>query len=372
MKIWDAIIVGGGLAGSAAAIGLARAGKKVLLIEKESIAHHKVCGEFISYEVEHYLSALGLNLKKLGAESIKNIRLIRGSKFIEARLPFPAFSLSRLALDESLLQLAVEGGVEVKRGYHVTEMFHSGKTWNIKWSNTNFASAKAIFLASGKHNVKGWPRKPGLQNDMIGFKMHFKLDEKQKKKISENVEIILFNGGYAGLEMIEGGLANLCLVVTKSQFEKCKKDWKTLLKYIAKSSPYFAELMKNSSENWKQPMAIFGIPYGFIYQDTSDEAEGLYRLGDQMAVIPSFCGDGMAIALHTAHFAVKNYLHKNSKAYYKEIRAELTSHIKGASRVAKLIAPPLNQKIIYLICSMFPKVLSVIAKRTRLKFFRKF
>jgi flavin-dependent dehydrogenase len=69
MKSWDAIIIGGGLAGSAAAIELARAGKKVLLLEKEGQAHHKVCGEFISCEAEYYLSALGFDLKKAAQNS---------------------------------------------------------------------------------------------------------------------------------------------------------------------------------------------------------------------------------------------------------------------------------------------------------------
>lgn len=55
---------------------------------------------------------------------------------------------------------------------------------------------------------------------------------------------------------------------------------------------------------WDKPLAVFGIPYGFVHKD-SNTTPGLYRLGDQIAVIPSFSGDGMAIALHTATFAVR-------------------------------------------------------------------
>ena len=362
MTIYDAIIIGGGLAGSSAAIDLARAGKKILLLEKETQPHHKVCGEFISCEAQYYLSKLGLDLEKLGAEPIKYIRLICGNKFTQTQLPFSAFSLSRFLLDENLLQLAINNGVEVRRGANVAELFHDEKNWNVKWSNEN-ATANSIFLASGKHNLKGWPRAAGVQNDMIGFKMYFK----PKVILHEYVKIILFDGGYAGLEPVEGGLVNLCLVVTKSRFGKCEKNWNELLKYISKSSPYFGEFIKNSSPFWKQPLAIFGIPYGLIYQDIANEPEGLYRLGDQMAVIPSFCGDGMAIALHTAHVAVKNYLQKNSKIYYAEIRGQLNSQIKMASQIGRVITSLLNQKIIFLLCAIFPKLLSLIAKKTRIK-----
>ena len=370
MKKWDAIIIGGGLAGSAAAIELARIGKKVLLLEKEGVAHHKVCGEFISYEAKYYLSKLGLNLEKLGAEPINYIRLIHKNKATESRLSFCASSLSRFALDENLLQLAIANGVEVRRGANVTELFYASEIWNVKWSNENSASADSIFLASGKHNLKGWPRAEGLQNDMIGFKMYFKLNDQQEKRVLNYVQIILFDGGYAGLEPVESGLVNLCLVVKKSVFSKCEKDWNVLLKYICDSSPYFAKIMNGAVASWKQPLAIFGIPYGFIHQDIANEPEGLYRLGDQMAVIPSFCGDGMSIALHTAYIAVKNYQQKNSQEYYREIRLELTTQIQRASQISKLISSPLNQKIIQLICTIFPKSLRLIANKTRLKFFQ--
>jgi flavin-dependent dehydrogenase len=369
MKPFDVIIIGAGLAGAAAGIELARAGKKVLLLEKEAQAHHKVCGEFISCEAKYYLAKLGLDLEKLGAKEIKYIRLTCGNKSTEALLPFSAFSLSRFALDENLLELAIASGVEVRRQANVTALTQLDKVWNVRWSNDNSACANSIFLASGKHNLKGWARAPGVQNDLIGFKMHFKPSAAQREKISKYVEIILFDGGYAGLEPVEGKLVNLCLVVKKSRFTKCEKDWTKLLKYIAESSPHFAEFLQSAVASWPQPLAIFGIPYGFIHQDIFAEPEGLYRLGDQMAVIPSFCGDGMAIALHSAFVAVQNYLHKNSKSYYQEIRSQLSGQIKQASRIAKLISPRINQKIIYSICARFPKLLSVIAGRTRLKFF---
>ncbi|MEO8799183.1 MAG: FAD-dependent oxidoreductase, partial [Polyangiaceae bacterium] len=45
-----ALVVGGGPAGAALAIKLARAGKDVVLLERDPVPAHKVCGEFLSRE----------------------------------------------------------------------------------------------------------------------------------------------------------------------------------------------------------------------------------------------------------------------------------------------------------------------------------
>ena len=46
--IWDAIVVGAGPAGSAAASFLARKGLQVLILEKAASPPPKVCGEYLS------------------------------------------------------------------------------------------------------------------------------------------------------------------------------------------------------------------------------------------------------------------------------------------------------------------------------------
>ena len=57
---YDVAIVGAGPAGSAAAIRLVLAGKRVVLIEKEKFPRHKLCGEFISPECLTNFDELGV------------------------------------------------------------------------------------------------------------------------------------------------------------------------------------------------------------------------------------------------------------------------------------------------------------------------
>ncbi len=365
MKSPDVIVVGGGPAGSAAAISLQRNGKQVLLLEKEPAAHHKVCGEFISYEVAHYLDALGINLDALGAEPIDSIRLIRGKKSVCTKLPFQAYSLSRLALDEALLLLAQTEGVEIYRGTTVTGMHKEELGWRTTWA-AGEARAKTLFLATGKHDVRGWRRPEGSQNDLIGFKIHYQLNPDQTQALSRHVEIILFKGGYAGLEPVESSKANLCLVVKKSRFTACGKNWEEFLKDLLIQTPSLADRLEGATTSWARPLAIYGIPYGFVFKARADDPTELYRLGDQMGVIPSFSGDGMAIALHTAALAVSACLKEDSYAYHTRAKKELVPQIRQTTWLMILMSSVFSQKIFIHLCHLMPRSLAFLANKTRL------
>ena len=118
----EVLVVGGGPAGAAVAIQLARAGREVVLVEREAFSSDKVCGEFLSREAAEYLLALGLDPVTKGAVMIDKLRLCIGDDVISLTLPFAALSLSRRVLDEAMLVLAAEANVDVRRGLKVQEL----------------------------------------------------------------------------------------------------------------------------------------------------------------------------------------------------------------------------------------------------------
>src|ERR1035437_7891966 len=125
----DNLVIGGGLAGSMVAIRLASAGRQVTLLEKESAAHHKVCGEFLSPEAVEYLNQVGINPLDLGAATIRFVRLSSRQSVVEAALPFTALSLSRFTLDEALLSHAAKKGCNVQRGSLVEQLNTQDNLW---------------------------------------------------------------------------------------------------------------------------------------------------------------------------------------------------------------------------------------------------
>ena len=356
----DVAVIGGGLAGVASAIQLARAGRSVILIEREKTAHHKVCGEFISFEAQHYLKKLGVNLLALGAVAINEIQISRRAKSVSAKLPFEALSLSRYCLDEMLLQQASQENVIIRRGVNAIKTVRENDVWNVALSDGTIIKSGNVVLATGKHDVRALPRAGGIHNDLIGFKIHFKCTMDTMENI---VSIVLFNGGYAGIEPIEADKINLCLVVSKKRFAELGKSWDALLNELMHLPSL--SFLANASPCMEKPLAIYGIPYGFVHQQKDEE--GLYRVGDQMAVIPSFLGNGMSIALHTGFMAadaVKNNIDNN--IYHAKVERELKTKVRMAGYLSQALVHPILQKAVFASCRLAPSLAHWTASRSRL------
>src|SRR5205807_8957173 len=103
---YDLIIAGAGPAGSACAITAARAGARVLLLEKDRFPRHKVCGEFVSPESLRLLEwLLGTNSFQSRPE-ISRARIFFGKKMTYLPVSPPARSIPRFSLDDELLHAA--------------------------------------------------------------------------------------------------------------------------------------------------------------------------------------------------------------------------------------------------------------------------
>lgn len=354
----EVIVVGGGVAGAAAAIGLAQAGHAVRLFDKASGPHHKVCGEFLSGEAVEYLKRLGLDVQALGAVPIETVQLLAEQRASAVRLPFPAWSLSRYRLDAALLDRAAAVGVEVRRGAAGQSLQQSPAGWTIRLADGEQHSANDVFLATGKHDLRGHRRPAGRQNDLVAFKMHYRLP------MPGTVELILFPGGYAGLEPAEDGIANLCLVLQRATLARLGDTWAGVLAHLTSASPALAARLAAAVPLWEKPLSIAAIPYGLVQRETEP---GLWRLGDQAAVIPSFSGDGMSIALHSAALAVQCFsAGQTAAAYQRELAQQVDGQVGRATRLSRALVSPFGQAVLPFLAGLFPGLLGKTALVTRI------
>jgi flavin-dependent dehydrogenase len=358
----NALIVGGGLAGGALAAALAQAGRSVILLEREAGPHDKVCGEFLSREAILYLNALGIEPLALGACRIHSVRLSAAAGVATVKLPFPALSLSRRALDHAVLKRAAEMGADIRLGARAQSLERGGGAWRARLSGGEEVRGQGAFLATGKHDLRGWQRPAGLQPDLIGFKMHLRLSPAQAAELAGHVELTLFRGGYAGLEPVEGGLANLCLLVRRGRYAALGQQWEALTDAMRADNPLLARRLEGAEPSWERPLAIFSIPYGHVRR-TSD---GPWRLGDQAAVIPSFAGDGMSIALHSARLAATYFLKdETAGAYQRRMARDVGTAVRAATLLSQLSVHGPGRALIGWGAFRLPGIMASVAAMTR-------
>lgn len=356
------LVIGGGPAGAAVAIYLARAGREVVLVEREAGASDKVCGEFLSREAVAYLLALGLDPTTKGAVVIDKLRLCIGDDITSLPLPFAALSLSRRVLDETMLELAAAAGVDVRRGVKVRELTRSHGGWSARLADGSAVSASSAFLATGKHDVRGHKRPPGSQNDLVAFKLHFRLRPEATRALAEHVELVTFDGGYAGLQLVEGGRANLCLLVRRRRLRALAQRWDRLLAALRRESAHLDARLAGAEPCWARPLALSAIPYGHVQTHT----DGLWRLGDQAAVIPSFSGDGMSIALHSAALAASMSLAGDTpEAFQRQLAGDVAAQVRLATAVSQTLVRRPAQAVLGVTARVWPGLISQVATRTR-------
>jgi flavin-dependent dehydrogenase len=359
----EVLVIGGGVAGCAASIALSRNGRSVTLIEREPTPRHKVCGEFLSGEALEDLHALGIGVASLGAVPIDYVRLAAARRAAEAPLPFPAASLTRKALDTALIAEAIAVGVRIERGRSVQALGRTtSNVWRATLDDGATYEAPTVFLATGKHDLRGHPR-PEDPERWVAFKTYFRLAPAQAAQLARASELMLYPGGYGGIQPVEDGIANLCCVVQQRYFARAGNRWENFLARMQQDCPHLAMRLAGAEPLLTKPIAITHIPYGYIRRTTDD---GLYCVGDQAAVIPSFTGDGISIALHTARCAVAAYLAAEPAPIFQpKLRSALLAQMRLAEFAAGGLNNALARAVLPFCLKVWPGVMRVTAKLTR-------
>ncbi len=360
------LIIGGGPAGTAAAAVIAAAGCEVRLIERTSGPTDKVCGDFLSSGALALLEMLKVDPLVLGGASISVLRLVYQRHVAETRLPFPAVGLTRRSLDEALLHNAASRGAELLRGCAVQRLETTHDGFTAQTTALGPLPATAVFLATGKHDLRGAPRPHGA-DEPVGLKMYYELMPDQRAAIEDCIELVLFPGGYAGLQLVEQGRAVLCLMVSAKRFRTAGASWDGLLESFLAAAPHLVARLSGATPCLDRPLAVAAIPYGYLHRAAPAAPPNLFRLGDQACVIPSLAGDGVAIALASGTLAARTWLQREGAAAYDRL---LQHRIRRALRLASLVhsgcTAPALQPLVAALARAGPGLMRLVADATRI------
>jgi flavin-dependent dehydrogenase len=363
---YDVIIIGGGLAGLCCALHLQKYGVKILLIEKQPYPKHKVCGEYISNEVLPYLEWLNIDPFSHGAVSINRFEIsTRQGETIESELPLGGFGMSRYALDKLLFdEVVIKSEVVIDT---VTSVDFQADMFEITTKSKKSFNSPYVVGAYGKRSVldKQMNRKfVSERTHWMAVKAHYTYDFPENKVALHN-----FEGGYCGLSKTETGAVNACYLTTLKSFQKCENieefqekimgENRQLKGFFTKARPLF-----------EKPLTISQISFA----KKSIIENHVFMLGDSAGLIHPLCGNGMAMAIHSAKIFSELYLEeiRNKKggretleyAYKKAWKANFSERLRTGSRIQRLLLNNTAASFAYTTMSRFPSILPYIIKKT--------
>lgn len=328
----ETIVIGGGPAGAAAAIALARDGRGVHVLERQSEIGDAICGGFLSWRTLKQLAALGIAADALGGQRVTHLALFAGEGSAFSRLPHAAMGVSRHRLDTVMLDHAAAGGAQIECGVKVLRIDQQGR---IDCGDAGTIAADALILASGKHELPGAKRTMPARltgDPVLGLRVRAEPSAGFAALVGDGIELHLFDRGYAGIVRQEDGGGNICLAVRKSLLAEAGGSPAALLAALGAAHPQLGERLAHVAD-LSVADAIAAVPYGYIARSTE---AGRFRIGDQAAVIPSLAGEGIGIALASARAAVEALLREGPEAavdYQVDFarRAALPMRIAGAA-----------------------------------------
>lgn len=299
-KAYDVAIIGGGLAGLAASIQLAKSGRSVILFEKEKYPFHKVCGEYISLESWNFLIELGLLLTEMNLPIIDTLFLTApNGKSFTTKLPLGGFGISRYKLDSLLANIAKENGVHLIEETKVDDVIFD-ENFHVRFHSKEIIS-KICCAAYGKRSnidIK-WKRNfldviDKRLDNYVAVKYHVKTNWK-----ANVIGLHNFENGYCGVSKIEDDKYCLCYMTKAENLKKCNNNIEQLEETVLFRNPHLKKIFAESEKCKSFPVTISQINFN---KKTQIENH-MFMLGDSAGMITPLCGNGMSIALHTSKIA---------------------------------------------------------------------
>jgi menaquinone-9 beta-reductase len=292
----DVAVIGGSLAGSAAACALARNRARVVVLEKARFPRPKVCGCFLSHEALPVLARMGLGeeLRKNGAETITRFRLVRRDGIaVESLLPKPAMSISRNCLDSLAAGAAERAGAEIRFGTTVLSLEGNlqegfrvkGPGWEL--------GARAVVGAWGRYSpLDGRLGRTFIRrkSSLFGFG---KMLAGESERHANRAVLHFFEGGYVGLSRVEQGRVNLAALANSRVAQSAHHDFDSLLDRLSRESPALAADLEALSPLTGPVLLSEPVHLGAHGALAGD----VLCVGDAAGVIDPYTGTGMALAL---------------------------------------------------------------------------
>ena len=378
MKPSDALIIGGGPAGSAAAILLAKADWRVTLVERKEFPRRKVCGEYLSATNWPLLSSLGIAeaFADLAGPSVREAAVFVGEKI--ARAPLPRLrkndglwgrALSREHLDSLLLEQAVKLGVQVRQPARCVHVARTADGFGCRVEllpghEFEEVTVAVVIAAHGSWDLGDLPteRQPATirSGDLLAFKAHF-----QNAALPPGLMPLLsFADGYGGMTHCDGGRVSLSCCICRGRLEKLtRQDGQSagdaVLAHILESCPVLQRVLEGATlaDSWLSAGPIRpGIRRCY--------ADGVFVVGNAAGEAHPVVAEGISMAMQSAWLLTDRLIAANdersvARGYTHAWRRSFVPRICAAAAIAHWAMRPRLVRATLPLLQTWPKLLTL-------------
>jgi 2-polyprenyl-6-methoxyphenol hydroxylase-like FAD-dependent oxidoreductase len=297
-----ALVIGGGPAGSVAALLLARSGWGVTLVEQHRFPRDKVCGECLSALGAEVLARLGLFDQLLARRPVRLARAALhapSGASVTTRLPRPMWGVSRVVLDELLLDAARREGVVVRQPARAESVEPGPRpvagVRDLVTNVVDHVPADCVIVADGKAALLGGEGPPPPTGD-LGLKAHFTGVDGP----AGCIELFGTADCYGGLAPIEGGRWNAAFSVPAARVRDSRGDLDALFAQLVSENVTLARRLAGAARAgpWlAAPLPRFAVRRAW--------PRNVIPVGNAAAAIEPIGGEGMGLALRSAELAAE-------------------------------------------------------------------
>jgi flavin-dependent dehydrogenase len=319
----DAVIVGAGPAGSAAAILLARAGWSVAVIEREPFPRRKVCGECLAASNLPLLDELGIGdaFNSVAGPELRRVALMSGEHTIEADLPASNVgahawgrALGRETLDVLMLAQARAAGAEVWQPWAVHSMTGGPGDWQVQLRGLHADDSTTLRARVAIDAHGSWQPLPSARRherrtqraaDLLAFKANFR----EADLAAGLLPVLAFAGGYGGMVVADGGLATMACCIRRDRLEALRaampgvRAGDAVELYVREQCRGVREALETATRvgPWLAAGPLHPGIRGY-------QRDGPFRVGNAAGEAHPIIGEGMSMALQSAWLLTRHLL----------------------------------------------------------------